>query len=83
MTAVVIVCLLIAAACGAWVVAQASARARLVEGELDRIYRALVAAEEGLELLAETGDPHAQALAASTLRAVRRAREPRALDDGQ
>ena len=76
---VVLVCLLVAAACCAWVVAQASARARLVEQELDRTYRALVAAEEGLELLAETGDPHAQALASSTLRDVRRARTPDAL----
>lgn len=76
------VCLLLVAACGAWVVAQASARARLVDQELDRTYRALVVAEEGLELLAETGDPHAQALAASTLRAIRQAREPRALGEG-
>lgn len=74
MSAIVVVCLLLVAACGAWVVAQASARARLVEQELDRTHRALAAAEEGLELLAETGDAHAQALAASTLRSVRRAR---------
>lgn len=79
MNAIVVVCLLLAAACGAWVVFQATARARLVEEELDRTGHALAAAEEGLELLAETGDAHAQALAATTLRAVRRARTPGAL----
>jgi hypothetical protein len=76
MTLIVIVCVLVTAVCGAWVVGQASARAAAAEEALVRMADALAAAEEGLRLLADTGDAHAQALAASTLRRIRSSREP-------
>lgn len=71
MTVIVVACLLVAAGCGAWVVTEATRRARATEDTLQRMVRALATAEDGLQLIADTGDAHAQALAMTTLRRVR------------